>query len=65
MPIEENTQVQWLDDDVREILLRLLAKHPEDRISAINALIHPWFWPYIFNQINIFNLNKCFISYFK
>ena len=29
--------------EVKELLIRMLQKNPEDRISIIDALNHPWF----------------------
>ncbi|PCI31144.1 hypothetical protein COB52_00240 [Candidatus Kaiserbacteria bacterium] len=41
----DTSQSQWkkLSDKAKDLLLLLLKKDPEERITSANALEHPWF----------------------
>ena len=39
------THVRWqaISDEGRDLILKMMAHHPNDRLDATDALMHPWF----------------------
>jgi calcium-dependent protein kinase len=39
------THVRWqaISDEGRDLILKMMAHHPKDRLDATDALMHPWF----------------------